>query len=234
MSGHSHWATTQRAKGIKDAARGKIFSKLSRQITIAVKEGGSPDPSANSRLRIAIEAARAANMPKDNIDRAIKKIGEAGNLDEVLYEGFGPGGVSLMIQATTDNKNRSAQEIKYALERAGGNLGGPNSVSFNFATKGMLHIPKSDDLDSQILSLIDLGVDDYLETEDGLELYVEPNETFEVKEKLEKSGVNVLSAKLIKKPLNTVNLSESDETKLMNLLNVLDELDDVDEVFVNA
>lgn len=234
MSGHSHWATTQRAKGIKDNARGKVFSKLSRQITIAVKEGGGTDPNANYRLRIAIETARAENMPKENIERAINKSSTAENLSEMVYEGFGPGGVNVIIEATTDNKNRAAQEVKGTLEKFGGSLGGPNSVSFNFASKGFILIEKQGNLDDQVLAIIDSGVEDYEDTPHGIELYTEPHELYIVKEKLIASGFNVLEAKLIKKPLNTVTLSEHDEEKLHNLIATLDELDDVDEVFVNA
>lgn len=235
MSGHSHWATTKRAKGIKDAARGKLFSKLGKQISIAVKEGGGPDINANYKLRLAVETARAANMPKDNIERAISKSSsESANLSEIVYEGFGPAGVNVIVVATTDNKNRSSQEIKNALERAGGSLGGPNSVSFNFVSKGYLLVPKAEDLESQILSLIDLGIDDYLETEEGIEVYTEPTETFETKEKLGQINMVPTEVKLIKKPVNTVELSERDVEKLVSLISALNDLDDVDEVFVNA
>lgn len=235
MSGHSHWATTKRAKGIKDAARGKMFSKLGRTISIAVKEGGGASIDSNYKLRIAVEAARAANMPKDNIERAISKgAGEGAALIEAVYEGFGPGGVGIIIEAVTDNKNRTAQEMKSTLDKAGGNLGSPGSVAFNFVSRGFLLIKRVDPVDEQILNLIDAGVEDFNETTDGIELFVEPNRLFEVKEALVAKGFEVLEAKLIKKPITNVELSEKDFEKLMNLVETLEEMDDVDAVFVNA
>lgn len=235
MSGHSHWATTQRAKGIKDKARGKLFSKLSRAITIAVKEGGGPLIDANYKLRIAVEVARAANMPKENIDRAINKAsGEGASLTEVLYEGFGPGGVGILIEATTDNKNRTAQVMKSTLEKLGGTFAGPNAVSFNFETKGFLLVERMEPVDEQILSLIDCGIEEFEEHETGIDIYVEPSALFSTKEKLTEKGMKVLEAKLIKKPITVVELSEKESLKLGELVEALDELDDVDNIFVNA
>ena len=235
MSGHSHWATIQRSKGVKDAARGKIFSKLSKQISIAVKEGGGPDIDSNFKLRVIVEAARAANMPKDNIERAISKgSGEGANLAEVLYEGFGPSGVGVLIEATTDNRNRTAQELKNVLERSGGSMGGPNSVSFNFVNRGFLLIAKKDPIDEQLLTIIDSGAEDFSETEDGIELYTEPSNLLKTKEDLSSKGFEVLESKLIKKPVNTIELSEKDSDKLMALVGELNTLDDVSEVFVAA
>lgn len=235
MSGHSKWSTIKRAKGVKDAARGKLFSKLSRQITIAVKEGGGPDPDANARLRLAIDTARAANMPKDNIERAINKSsGEGVTLTEVLYEGFGPGGVAVMIHVTTDNKNRTAQEINNMLEHSGGSLAGPNAVAFNFISRGYLFIEKKGSMDDMLLSLIDLGVEDYQEDPDGVELFTEPQLLFQTKQALEANGFIVKESSLIKKPTTTVELSEKDSEKLLNLVEQLEDHDDVDSVFVNA
>jgi len=235
MSGHSHWATTQRAKGIKDVKRGKLFSKLARQISIATKEGGGPDPDSNYKLRIIVDTARAANMPKENIERAISKgSGEGAALTEVMYEGFGPGGVGLLIETTTDNRNRTAQEMKNILEKSGGGLGGPNSVSFNFISRGFLLIPKVEPLDEQILNLIDAGVEDYNEVPDGLELFVDPSSLYSVKETLAAKGYQASEYKLIKKPVTLVELSDKDSEKLAELVEKLEELDDVGEVFVNA
>lgn len=235
MSGHSHWATTQRAKGIKDKARGKLFSKLSRAITIAVKEGGGPDITANYKLRIAVETAKASNMPKDNIERAINNASQDGKtLTEVLYEGFGPAGVGVLIEATTDNKNRSSQLMKNMLEKAGGSLGGPNTVSFNFSTKGFLAVKKTDNFDEQLLTLIDCGVEDYEELDDRIDIYVDPSHLFSTKEDLTAKGMEVLEARLIKKPVTVVELSEKDADKLAGLVEALEELDEVDNVFVNA
>src|SRR3989344_6041026 len=150
MSGHSKWATIHRSKEVKDAKRGNLFAKMGRAISIAVKAGGGPDPSANFKLRVAIEKARAADMPKENIERAIAKASEGGALEEVTYEGFGPGGIGVIVEAATDNKNRTAQEIKNAFERGGGNLAGPGSVSFNFEQKGFLLVKKTDKPDEQM------------------------------------------------------------------------------------
>ncbi len=235
MSGHSHWATTQRAKGIKDKARGKLFSKLSRAITISVKEGGGPLIDSNYKLRIAVEVARAANMPKENIDRAIHKAeGDSASLSEVLYEAFGPGGVGILIEATTDNKNRTAQVMKNTIEKTGGTFAGPNAVSFNFETKGYLFIEKSATPDEQLLTLIDSGVEEFEEHPDGIDVYVEPATLFSTKEALTEKTMKVLEAKLIKKPITFVELSETETEKLSNLVDAIEELDDVDNVYVNV
>lgn len=142
MSGHSKWSTIKRQKAVTDQARGKIFSKLSKAISVAVKTGGSDNPDFNPKLRVAVETAKASNMPKSNIDRAIQRASEVGDLTEVLYEGFGPYGVGVVVEATTDNKNRTSQEIKTIFDRSGGNLGGPGSVMFNFVKKGMIIIKR--------------------------------------------------------------------------------------------
>ncbi len=153
MSGHSHYATIKRQKGMKDAAKGKVFSKMGRAITIAVKSGGGiSDPNANYKLRMAVDAARAVNMPKENIERAISKAaGHSQSLDEIIYEGFGPGGVGIIVEAATDNRNRTAQEIKNIFERGGGNLGGPGSVAFNFDPKGLIVVKKGEASEPQML-----------------------------------------------------------------------------------
>lgn len=176
MSGHSHYATIKRQKESKDAARGNIFSKLTRAIQIAVKTGGGPDPDSNSKLRVVMEKAGAANMPKENIERAILKASsEAENVEEATYEGFGPSGVSIIVVTATDNRNRTGQELKNLFERAGGSLAGPGAVSFNFENKGFMLVQKTANPESQILTLIDLGVEEVEETEDGIEVYVSPD-----------------------------------------------------------
>src|SRR3989344_807087 len=173
MSGHSHYSTIKRQKGIKDAQKGRVFSKLSRLISLAVKAGGwITDPSANYKLRMAIESARAANMPKENVERAISRAGvEAESLEEMTYEGYGPMGIAVIVEVTTDSRNRTGQEIKNIFERVGGSLGGPGSVSFNFDTQGLIVIPKSDNAQTQILNLIDMGVEDFQEEQDSIEIY---------------------------------------------------------------
>lgn len=234
MSGHSKWSTIKRAKGAKDVARGALFSKLSKAISIAVREGGSDSIDSNYRLRIAVEAARVANMPKDNIDRAINKAAsESANLIEVTYEGFGPNGIGLLIDVVTDNKNRSAQEVKYALERNGGSLGGPGSVSFNFESKGYLLV-EAKTLEEDLLAIIDMGADDIVESEGKLEVFVPPKELFEMKEKLTNKGFSVVSAELIKKPTNPVELDNQMSEKIEDLIGALHDLSDVENVYVNA
>jgi YebC/PmpR family DNA-binding regulatory protein len=235
MSGHSHWATTQRAKGIKDAKRGKLFSKLARQISIATKEGGGTDLDSNYKLRIIVDTARAANMPKENIERAISKgSGEGESLSEVVYEGFGPGGVGLIIKATTDNKNRTAQEIKLLLERNGGSFAGPGAVSFNFKHEGNLFVEKPIDVDSVTLTLIDAGATDVVETEAGLDVFTEPHDLYEVKKKAEAAGITFSRAELIQRPITMIEIDEATGEKLMSLLEIIEDQDDVDTVYMNA
>ncbi len=236
MSGHSHYATIKRQKGVKDAAKGKIFSKLGRAIAIAVKTGGGiMDPNANYKLRMAVDAARAQNMPKDNIERAISKAGaESANVEEIAYEGFAPGGVGVIVETATDNKNRTAQEIKNIFDRAGGNMGGPGSVSFNFEPKGLLLIKKAQNLDEQMLSLIDLGVDDIQETDDGLEIYVHADQLAQSREKLVANGFEVISMELTRKPINHIEITDASlANRILKLLDNLEEYEDVQKVYAN-
>lgn len=232
MSGHSKWATIHRQKGIKDAARGKLFSKLARIISMAVKEGGGPAPESNFRLRDAIEKARQANMPKENIDRAINRASEVGAMEDVLYEGFGPFGISVMIEAATDNRNRTAQEIKNLLQKSGGQLGGPGSVAFNFKHCGLIMVEKSGDLDTQLLDLIDQGADDVIETDEGIEVFTPPTALYEVRHKIEDKGYRVISSELIQHPINIQEVTDSE--KVLSFLESLEEHDDVQKVFTNA
>jgi len=235
MSGHSHYATIKRQKETKDAQKGKAFSKLGMSISLAVKAGGGPDPAANSKLRFAIEQARAFNMPKDNIERAISKA-SAGqeNLEEVTYEGFGPNGIAVVVEAATDNRNRTGQEIKNLFERGGGSLSGPGSVSFNFERKGMVVVEKQGDFESQFLKLIDLGVEDVEDTDSGIEVYVLPDKLSETTDLLTKSGFKVLSFELVRKPKNYTTISEPEKaSKALSFLDNLEEHDDVQKVFAN-
>ena len=234
MSGHSHYAQIHRQKGLNDAKRGNLFSKLARAISIAVKTGGA-NPDANLKLKVAIEKAHAASMPKDNVERAIAKgEGSGEELIEVSYEGFGPGGVGVIVEAATDNKNRTAQEIKNLFERSGGSLAGPGAVSFNFDAKGYLLVEKNTDLEAQMLSMIDMGVEDVSEVEEGIEVYVEPNKLSETRKKFEEAGFKVVETELVMKPKNLVALSEDAAAKLEKFLDSLDEYDDVQKVFTNA
>ncbi|MGB6839020.1 MAG: YebC/PmpR family DNA-binding transcriptional regulator [Microgenomates group bacterium] len=234
MSGHSHYATIKRQKETKDAARGQLFSKLARAVSVAVKTGGGANPDTNYKLRVAIDKAKVANMPKGNIDKAISKGSGRGTLEEVIYEGFGPGGIAVIVEVATDNRNRSGQEIKNLFERGGGRLAGPGAVSFNFEAKGLLLVEKKKDKDEQMLTLIDLGVEDMEEMEDGIEVYVESGRLSEIKSKLEKEGFKVTSSELAQKPKNYQIISDKNAaSKILSFLNKLEEHDDVQKVFAN-
>lgn len=234
MSGHSHYAQIHRQKGINDAKKGNLFSKIARAIAIAVKSGG-PNPDANLKLKEAMEKAREASMPKENIERAIARgSGEGESLEEVTYEGFGPFGIAVIAEVATDNKNRTAQEIKNIFERVGGSLAGPGSVSFNFEPKGFMLIKKSANVESQMLSLIDAGVEDVQEVDDGIEVCVAPEKLGEIAKKLGSAGFEILQTELQMKPKNLMTVgSASEATKAISFLDSLEEQDDVQKVFSN-
>jgi YebC/PmpR family DNA-binding regulatory protein len=235
MSGHSHYSTIKRQKEANDSQKGKVFSKMAREIAIAVKTGGGTDPGFNFKLRMVIDKARSYSMPKTNIERAIAAGSGGGALDEVTYEGFGPAGISVLVQVATDNRNRTAQEFKNIFERVGGNLGGPGSVSFNFANKGFMLLEKKDDPETQMLSLIDLGVDDVEETGDGIEVYTHPEKLMETKKVLEEKGFVVKEAELYMKPLNYQVITDPEVAKkVLSFLDTLDDLDDVQKVYSNV
>jgi YebC/PmpR family DNA-binding regulatory protein len=233
MSGHSHYSTIKRQKAATDAAKGNIFSKYAKLIMVAAK--GGADPDSNFKLRVIIDKARSENMPKDNIERAIAKATtEASAIDEVSYEGFGPHGVSVIIEVATDNKNRSAQEIKNLLEKGGGSLGGPGSVSYNFESKGFLLVKKTDDPDSQMLSLIDLGVQDVEDTKDGIEVYTAPDKLSETRKKLMEAGFEITETELQMKPKNLQTVTTVEQAqKVIKFLEAVEENDDVQKVFSN-
>ncbi len=234
MSGHSKWSTIKRQKETKDQARGKIFSKLAKSISVAVKSGGGPNPDSNYKLRIVIETARAANMPKGNIERAISRAAsEAANIEEVAYEGFGPGGIGIIVEAVTDNRNRTGQEIKNIFERGGGSFA-PGALSHIFAQKGFILVEKKGKTDEQILKLIDLGVEDVEEGEDGIEVYTPPAKLFEEKKNLEQAGFRVKESGLVQKPKTLVPIEAGDSQKAMALLHALEDHEDVEDVYTNA
>ena len=235
MSGHSKWSTIKRKKAINDQARGKVFSKLSKIITIAVKTGGGPNADMNPRLRLAIETAKAANMPKENIERAISKANtDAANLEEMTYEGFGPGGVGVIVEATTDNRNRTVQEIKQIFDKNGGTLGTPNSVAFNFDTVGAIVLDTKTVSEDDMLRLIDMGVED-IQTQDGeTVLYTTQADLSKVGKAIEEAGFVLQHSNIVRRPKMLVEISDADGEKLQNLLDILDDHDDVQEVFVNA
>lgn len=233
MSGHSHFATIKRQKAVNDAAKGNLFSKLARAIMIAAK--GGADPDMNFKLRVEIDKARAASMPKENIDRAIAKATtEAANLEEISYEGFGPGGISVIVNVATDNKNRSAQEMKNLFERSGGTLAGPGAVSFNFESKGFILVEKSNDPESQMLQMIDLGAEDVNDSPDGVEVYTAPGALGNVRKKFEEAGFVMKETELVMKPKNLQVISDAGVAgKVLTFLDSLEDLDDVSGVFSN-
>jgi YebC/PmpR family DNA-binding regulatory protein len=236
MAGHSKWKQIKHYKAAADAKRGAMFTKLIREITIAAKQGGG-DPAGNPRLRTAIEAAKAKSMPKENIERAIKKgTGELEGVDyvEVTYEGYGPGGVALMIQALTDNATRTVAEVRHKLSRGGGNLGATNSVAWMFERKGQLVIDATKyDEDSTLEAALDAGAEDLKREEDQFIVTTDPTEFHAVRTALEEHGISIDEAELAMIPKNTVHVAGKDAESLLRLLEELEDLDDVQKVWAN-
>ncbi|HEY7035755.1 MAG TPA: YebC/PmpR family DNA-binding transcriptional regulator [Thermomicrobiales bacterium] len=236
MSGHSKWSTIKRQKGATDAKRGQLFTKLAREITVAARSG-IPDPEANPRLRIAVQKARAENMPKDNIDRAIERAGGgagADNIDEIYYEGYGPGGIALMIQAMTDNRNRTVGEVRAVLTRAGGTLGENGSVSWMFDHVGHIVVqPGSLDPDEIALIAIDAGAADVQPEDDAVEVYTEMQDLHRVHEGLAAAGLDVISAEPTMRPKTPMTPEPDAAVKAIRLMERLEDLDDVQQVYSN-
>jgi len=240
MSGHSKWAKIHRAKEITDQKRGQSFTKLSNAITLAVKEGnGIADPEFNFRLRLAIEKAREANMPKDNIQRAIDRAaGKDGGLtlDEVVYEGYGPAGVGFLVQTVTDNKQRTVQEIKNIFDRAGGAVASPGSVSFNFKKEGYITLEAPGKIDEVTLQLMDLeGVSDIEDEGEGvLGVYTAPENLMALKDQLVSKGLTPKNVEIVSRPVNVIPVSDTKTAEqITNLIDKLESLDDVQKVFAN-
>ncbi|MBP7146172.1 MAG: YebC/PmpR family DNA-binding transcriptional regulator [Acidobacteria bacterium] len=237
MSGHSKWANIKHRKGAQDARRAKMFTKVGREITVAAKEGGG-DPEMNARLRAAIAAARAVNMPNDNIERALKKgTGDAGgaSFEEVVYEGYGPGGVAIHVLALTDNRNRTTPEIRYLFTRHGGDLASAGSVAWMFERKGYIEVPGSAITEEKLLDLVlDAGGDDLRAEEDRFEIYTSPAQFNAVREALERAGVPMNSAEISMIPQNLVPVDSSKSETLVALLEALDDHDDVQKVSANC
>jgi YebC/PmpR family DNA-binding regulatory protein len=235
MSGHSHYATIKRQKESKDAKKGQIFSRLAKEISIAVKTGGGGDIDSNYKLRVAVDRAKAANMPKDNIERAIERSQQSTeNLEEITYEGFGPSGVSVIVEAATDNRNRTAQEIKNFFERVGGSLGGPGSVSYNFKLFGLIAVEKEKDIENQTLQLIEMGAEDIEESDDAIEIYVSPQKLTQVREQIEDKGFKVTSFDIMKRPKNLQTVNDKENAKkIIKFLDDLEENPDVQNVYAN-
>lgn len=236
MSGHSKWSQIKRQKGAADVKRGNLFTKMTREIMIAAKQGGG-DPEANFRLRLAMDRARAVNMPKDSIQRAIERGtggGEGAQLESVVYEGYGPGGVSVMVEAATDNRNRTAPEIRAAFTRHGGKLGEAGSVQWLFEQKGLIEIDaaggKADEIE---LAAIDAGAED-VETDKALvTVYTAPKDFERMKRSLEAAGIHAASAELSMRPTSTVSVDGETAQKVIRLIEALEELDDVQRVHAN-
>ena len=235
MAGHSHWAGIKHKKGKADKQRSKIFSKLSKEITVAAKLGDK-DPSMNPRLRSAIQAARSANMPKDNIERAINKsnIIDGVNIESLRYEGFGPEKVAVIVEALTDNKNRTAAKIRTIFQKAGGSLGTLGSASHNFNQLGIIKIDKNEVTDEQIFELaIDAGADECQSNQDYHEIHCSINEIYNVKKELEKKIKNFISTEIEWVPLNSVIVPKDKTDDLINFFETLEEDDDVQNVYSN-
>ena len=234
MSGHSKWATIRRKKEKIDAARGKVFTKLIREIQIAARMGGG-DPNSNPRLRTAIDAAKAANMPAANLDRAVKK--GAGELDgqameEVVYEGYGPSGVAILIECATDNRNRTVGEIRAVFNKRGGSLGNSGSVAWQFEKKGVILLSDTSEAAQEVA--IENGAEDIQESADGLEISTAPNDLYAVQDALSAAGFKPESGQITMIPSNTVAVNGDDARKLMALVDALEDLDDVQNVYTNA
>lgn len=236
MSGHSKWSTIKRKKGAADARRGKIFTKLIREIQVAAKMGGG-DENANPRLRSAIQAAKIANMPLANVDKAVKKgTGELEGVtyEEVTYEAYGPGGVAIFMEAMTDNKRRTVSEIRHILSKAGGNLATNGSVAWMFEKKGIITVDKkSTSEDDLLLVATDAGANDLAEEEDIYEVDMEPGFFDDVKTALESAGIVPLEASIQAIPKNVVKLEDKLAAKVLNLMDILEDHDDVQNVYAN-
>ena len=235
MAGHSKWANIQHRKGRQDAARSKLFSKLSKEITVAAKMG-DPDPDKNPRLRLAVREAKAQSMPKDNIERAIKKsvAGEGDNYEEIRYEGYGPGGIAIIVEALTDNRNRTASNVRSIFAKAGGNLGETGSVGFMFDRVGYVqYAAEVGDADAVMMAAIEAGAEDVESSEDGHAIYCAASDLSDVSTALESSLGDAETAKLIWKPQNTNEVDEEQGAKLLKLLETLEDDDDVQDVTAN-
>jgi len=239
MSGHSKFANIKHKKEKNDASKGKIFTKLGREIAVAVKEGG-PDPASNSKLKDVIAKAKSNNMPNDTIERSIKKAAgdsNADNYERVTYEGYGPNGTAIIVECLTDNKNRTASNVRNAFTKGNGNVGTPGCVSFMFDKKGQIIVDKEEcdkDADELMMLALDAGAEDFSEEEDSFEILTDPDTFSEVREKLEKAGIPMVQAEVTMIPQTYVELTDPNDIKMMNrTLDLLDEDDDVQEVYHN-
>jgi YebC/PmpR family DNA-binding regulatory protein len=236
MAGHSKWASIKHKKKATDAKRGKLFTKLARAITVAAREGGG-DPDGNPSLATAIEKAKGYSMPKDNIQRAIERgTGEGADADaieRILYEGYGPGGAAMLVEALSDNRNRTGSEIRHAFDRHGGNLGEPNSVAWMFEKRGLIIVDAGAHGEDDLIIAIDAGAEDVIADDDELRVMTAPGDLTTVREALEAEGITISGAEVTMEPSTTVEVEESDARKLIRLMETLDDHDDVDAVHAN-
>jgi YebC/PmpR family DNA-binding regulatory protein len=236
MSGHSKWASIKHKKAVVDSRRGAHFSKLTRAITVAARDGGG-DPTGNPALDLAIRKAKEASMPKDNIERAIAKGtgegGEADAIESVLYEGYGPGGVALLVEALTDNRNRTGADVRHAFSKHGGNLGEPGSVAYLFDKKGTIVVDATRYSEDDLMAAVEAGAEDIATDDDVFEVITAPADFAAVRQALEDAGVDIDSAELAYRPSTLVPVDEASAGKLMRLIDALEELDDVSAVHAN-
>ena len=237
MAGHSKWANIQHRKGAQDAKRGKLFTKLIREITVAARVG-DPDPASNPRLRLAVDKALGGNMTKDTIERAIKRgsgTQEGENFEEVRYEGYGPGGVAVMVDCVTDNRNRTVAEVRHAFTKAGGNLGTDGSVAYQFTKSGILSYPSGSDEDQIMEAALEAGAEDVLGNDDGsVDVLTEPDQFVDIKEGMVAAGLEPEQAEVTMRAANTQSLDQDEAEKMIRLLDRLEDLDDVQNVYSNA
>ena len=235
MAGHSKWANIKHRKARQDASRGKVWTKVIREITVAAKDG--PDPNDNPRLRLALEKANSANMPKDTIKRAIEKgsgTGETGSLEEIIFEGYGPGGVAILVETMTDNRNRTVSDVRHAFSKFGGNLGTDGSVAYLFKKLGIIHIDKGFSEEKLMELVIESGAIDFTQEDDFFEVTTEANDFNNVIDFFKNNEVAYINAQLTLRAETLVNLDQEMSEKVLNIMEFMDDLDDVQEVHTNA
>ena len=235
MAGHSKWANIKHRKARQDASRGKVWTKVIREITVAAKDG--PDPNDNPRLRLALEKANSANMPKDTIKRAIEKgsgTGETGSLEEIIFEGYGPGGVAILVETMTDNRNRTVSDVRHAFSKFGGNLGTDGSVAYLFKKLGIIHIDKGFSEEKLMELVIESGAIDFTQEDDFFEVTTETNDFNNIIDFFKNNEVAYINAQLTLRAETLVNLDQEMSEKVLNIMEFMDDLDDVQEVHTNA
>ena len=235
MAGHSKWANIKHRKARQDASRGKVWTKVIREITVAAKDG--PDPNDNPRLRLALEKANAANMPKDTIKRAIEKgsgTGETGQLQEIIFEGYGPGGIAILVETMTDNRNRTVSDVRHAFSKFGGNLGTDGSVAYLFKKLGLIHVAKEFSEEKLMEIVIESGAIDFTDEEDFFEVTTEANDFNKIIDIFKENQIKYLNAELTLRAETLVNLDNEMSEKVLNIMEFMDDLDDVQEVHTNA